>query len=203
MFAALKPGDEVIYEDRHYRLGQAIDFSHILGHDLESGAIKQLPIRDLKPLQLLSLPRNSAVQEPVSGAELSEISTHDWEVARARHAAIKPLLKRGRGSTRAINEQAVKTGVHRSTIYRWLCAFREGQAVEALRKEKSGPPTRQGRVRAEVETIISGAINEHYLRREKPSVKYAAREAIVRCRNAGLKPPHPTTVRRRVKWIDG
>ena len=70
MFAGLKPGDEVIYGGRRYRLGRPVDFTRALGYDLATGEVQQLPIQDVTPTRFLSITPIQPAQNSVSGPDL-------------------------------------------------------------------------------------------------------------------------------------
>jgi putative transposase len=202
VFARLKPGDEVICGGRRYRLGRPLDFTHALAYDLVSGEVQQLPIQDITPTQGLAITPLAPSQDPLSGPDLQGISDEEWQIALKRFEALKPLLALAAPSRQAVNQRALEVGVHSSTLYRWLRAYKAERVVQALVNEKPGPAAQQGRLSTEVESIISVAIQNRYLRRERPSVESVVREVILQCRRAELHPPHANTVRRRVKWLD-
>jgi putative transposase len=59
----------------------------------------------------------------------------------------------------------------------------------------------QSRLNADVEAIVQSTVEEVYLSKQKPSVQHTYTEVLRRCRNAGLTPPHPNTVRYRIRQL--
>ncbi|WP_175452579.1 Mu transposase C-terminal domain-containing protein [Thiohalomonas denitrificans] len=100
-----------------------------------------------------------------------------------------------------VDEAAGEAGVHTVTLYRWIQRFESTGKVSALvRVPRSGGRGRS-RLSPDVETVLVATIEEDYLRAEKPNIEHTAEEVERRCRNAGLKAPHPNTVRNRIKLI--
>jgi putative transposase len=58
------------------------------------------------------------------------------------------------------------------------------------------------RIDPKVEAIVQGAINGYYLTCLRPSLQQTIDEIIGRCRSVCLKPPHPNTIRGRIKAVD-
>ena len=92
-------------------------------------------------------------------------------------------------------------GVHVSTLYRWLAAYRATGLLTALLPEAPGVRHGQTRLETNVEEIIKAAIEQVYLTRQRPSVQKVATEIAARCRSAGIPSPHPNTIRRRIASI--
>jgi putative transposase len=87
------------------------------------------------------------------------------------------------------------------TVYRWLQRYqRSGQVIALLPSERSGGRG-QSRLHPEVEAIIQATIEDVYLSKQKPSAQQTCVEVLRRCRNAGLAPPHPNTVRYRIRQL--
>jgi putative transposase len=57
------------------------------------------------------------------------------------------------------------------------------------------------RLETNIEEIIKAAIEQVYLTRQRPSVQKVVTEIRARCRAAGIPPPHPNTIRRRIASI--
>lgn len=59
--------------------------------------------------------------------------------------------------------------------------------------------TRLGR--AEVEAIIASAIEDEYLNRQKKKPSEVVEAVRRRCKTGGIEPPHPNTVRKRIREL--
>jgi putative transposase len=53
----------------------------------------------------------------------------------------------------------------------------------------------------DAEAIVQATIEDVYLSRQKPLVQHVCVEVLRRCRNAGVSPPHPNTVRSRIRHL--
>ena len=130
--------------------------------------------------------------------DLTRISEEAWSMARKRLAAIQPLLT-GEPVTKEVARQYAETaGVHVSTLYRWLEAYRKTEQLTTLLPGKPGIKTGQKCLPVSSEEIVSLVIEQVYLTRQRPSAQHVATEIIARCRDAGIAAPHPSTIRRRV-----
>ena len=130
--------------------------------------------------------------------DLTHVSEEDWYRARKRLEAIQPLLTAGPVSKQVAKQYAETAGVHVSTLYRWLEAYRKTEQLTALLPEKPGIELGDKRLPAGSEEIVSLVIKQVYLTRQRPSVRHVTAEIVARCRDAGLAVPHPSTIRRRI-----
>jgi putative transposase len=130
---------------------------------------------------------------PLPTPDLAQISEESWAKARA----IQPLLNTP--VTKEIaRECASSAGVHVSTLYRWLDAYRKTERMTALLPDRPGVRAGQTKLGREADHIVATALDELYLARQRPSIPYVTKEIIARCRTAGIQPPHPNTIRRRI-----
>jgi putative transposase len=133
--------------------------------------------------------------------DLTHVSEDDWSRARKRLEAIQPLLTAGPVSKQAAKQYAAVAGVHVSTLYRWLEAYRQTEQLMALLPRKPGVEFGDKRLPTGSEEMVSLVIKQVYLTRQRPSVQHVAAEIIARCRDAGIAVPHPSTIRRRIARI--
>ena len=129
--------------------------------------------------------------------DLAHISEESWAKARARFAAIQPLLN-GPVSKEVAKECAASAGVHVSTLYRWLDSYRTSERMTALLPGRPGQHSGETRLTRDVEDIVAAVIDELYLSRQRPSIRYVATEVMLKCKAAGVEPPHQNTIRRRI-----
>ncbi len=141
--------------------------------------------------------------QPVSRTppDLNHVSEETWSKARKRFAAVQPLLAETPVSKEAAKGFAQAAGVHVSTLYRWLEAYRTTGQLTALLPEKSGVRTGHKRLAENVEQIVAAVIEQIYLTRQRPSIQKAVTEILARCRADGIEAPHPNTIRRRIARI--
>ena len=129
------------------------------------------------------------------------ISDAAWQTAQERFAAIRPLLNTPHCTRAHVAECARLSGVTSATIYRWLKRYQRSGHVSALVPSVSSGGRGQGRLSLEAEAIIQATLEEVYLSRQKPSAQHVCVEVLRRCRNAGVTPPHPNTVRYRIRHL--
>jgi putative transposase len=110
--------------------------------------------------------------------DLTRISEEAWSTARKRLAAIQPLLTGEPVSKETAKQYAETAGVHVSTLYRWLEAYRKTERLTALLPGKCGTEPGQKRLPAGSEEIVSLVIEQVYLSRQRPSVQHVTTEII-------------------------
>lgn len=194
---SLEYGSAVSYQGQRYIIRQeSQDFATVTLYAPESGKIVQAPIVELSPLS----------DAPVAPAEdLATIDDEDWQEANRIYGIIKPLLENP-GRTKAdVLEMADKCQVHYTSIYRWIRQFESiGKVSVFLRGERKDKGKKL--LPEPVEKIVQEVIETYYLSRQKWSPAKICREINTRCAKAKpnkLDPPHPNTIRNRLKQIDG
>jgi len=88
--------------------------------------------------------------------------------------------------------------VHVSTVYRWTKAFQAtGMVADLAPKRPSGG---RGKIRIDplAESIVTELLAEKYLTGQRLRPSRLMRDIQIRCRRAGVSPPHSNTVRRRI-----
>jgi putative transposase len=88
--------------------------------------------------------------------------------------------------------------VHTATIYRWLRLWEASGHLPGLVPSKGHPAVGSSRLPPAVDEIVTATIKEKYLDRQRRRAEDVSREIVQRCRTAGLRPPHSSTVRRRI-----
>jgi putative transposase len=139
---------------------------------------------------------------PSTGAtrsrDLASIPEEQWDIAKHRFAAIRPLLEGASLTAVAIDEQARRCQVHRSTLYRWLAAYLQTPSLDALLPHQRGCSRGSRRLVPEIEAVLESSIEGRYLTRQRLSPIHVVRDIQLRCREAGLAAPSESTVRRRL-----
>jgi putative transposase len=173
-----------------------LDLETVLVHDSQSGEAKRLKIRDLAPV---GPPPETRV--PTGAVDLVSVPEAAWQIAQTRFAVIRPLLTTPHATRAHVAERARMAGVHLATVYRWLQRYQQSGCVSALIPSERLGGRGQSRLAADVEAIVQTTIEEVYLSAQKPSVQHLGVEVRRRCRNAGVLPPHPNTVRYRIRHL--
>ena len=133
-----------------------------------------------------------------SGPSPSSASDADWAEAVRRDAVIRPLSAVSRYQSHLIAEASRKLGLSNRRIYGLLDAFRQNPVTASLLPRKPGPKKGARQLNAAVDAQIEAAIDEVYLKRERPTLRKVLREAARNCRTAGLTPPSMKALRARV-----
>lgn len=188
----LTPGTEVGYNGANYSIKRVLDLSNVLIEHLETKTLIRVEIKDL--VQCYTDIEKPKVKKHTDAFHYSE---KDWAIALKRLAIITPIIQNKLG-TEEIKAIASKEKVHISTIYRWIERYQKTQQTSSLVRDNKTPVTKKGRLDDEVELIISTAIEDVYLTRQKKSVQKVCDEVIRRCNNAKIVPPSPATIRRRI-----
>lgn len=195
----LEPGASVESGGKRYKITHLLDLEAVLCEEVSTGKKERLFIKDLEPVSAKANAEGESSEPGVP--DLSELSEKEWQEAYRRFDIIRPLLDPSRHSTEGVAEQARAAGVHSSTIYRWIDAFeRTGQTSALLPAKKPGGKGRS-RLSQETEAVLHATIEDFYLNKQRRSAEKTCQEVRRRCRNAGLKPPHPNTIRNRIAQV--
>ncbi len=192
----IEPGAWVTIEGRRFCIRQVLDLETVLVGHAETGETRHAKIGDL---QSSESPSETPPETTVT--ELAEIEDKDWHRVRERFAAIQPLLDDPDCTREKVRARAESVGRHPATLYRWLQDYRHGSRLSILVPAKRGIRRGHSLLDPEVETILAATIDEFYLSGQKRSAQHTYNEVARRCRNAGIKHPHPNTVRNRIKAL--
>ena len=189
---SLKPGTEVLYNERRCRITHVLDLSLVLVSDNETNQVKQAKITDLKPVPL--------AQTPKPKADLNQISDAVWQAAERKYEIIRPLLEISGRTLKDVEARAKEYDIHAMTIYKWIRAYEAQGRITAL---QVNPRSDKGsaKLSKEVEVIIAATIESEYLTRNSKSISRICAEIRQKCENANLPAPHCNTVRKRIDQI--
>jgi putative transposase len=189
----LHPGSWGIVGGRRVYISHVLDLDNVLVRESETGAAQRVKIRDLQP------PEPDAERPLVAvSADLTAIEDAAWQSARERFAIIQPLLEESASTRVQVHARAASVGRHPATLYRWLQQYRHSGRLSSLVPDKRGRRWGQRLLHPDVEAILTTTIDEVYLSAQKRSIPQTYTEVERRCRNAGLRPPHALTVRKRI-----
>ena len=155
-FIRVSVGDRVAAGGCEAVVTHIVSAEQAIVRDLTGGAVRQVPIRTLRPAPTAPEPRLQII-------DLSLVGDEDWAAAQMRYEAVKPLLAAPRIDHKVLMEVAASTGRHQATIYRWLRRYQQEGRQTALIPAKRGVQPGHRRLRPEAETIVSAAIEERYL----------------------------------------
>jgi putative transposase len=162
-----------------------------MAKDQETGRSIELKLCDITaPVQLFTLEKNVA-------KDLALIDDKDWTTAEQWFSRLYPLLS-GRRTDEMVRAVAKEAGVHRTTIYRKLALYEQGGRVSDLIPTQSSGGRGHNRLTAEVEVIIDSVLRDHYLTKQKRSIKCTVDEIRRIFARTELKPPHYNTIRNRI-----
>lgn len=138
-----------------------------------------------------------------SGGRLRFLDQSDAEAAqqRGRLDAVIRLAGLTQRTRQDVEREAAALGVSAVTLYKLLRRYLDNPKPESVLELRRGWTKGRSRLNTPTTDIISAAIDDTYLTREKPPVSKLVREINGRLRRAGLKEVMATTVQRRVESL--
>ncbi len=125
-------------------------------------------------------------------------SDTDWAEAVRREAVIRPLADLPQLGLHVATAAARTLGVSVPRVYALLRSFRDHPVTTSLLSHRPGPAKGARLLSAPLESRIEAAIEEVYLKPERPTVKRVWSEVKRTCHAAGMKPPSMKALRARV-----
>ena len=193
---SLEMGSVVAVDGERYTIVRFIDLYSVLALK-DDGARVRLSVA--KILDALTRDEVPDVEETsIASSGFERLSPEAWKVAETRASVLAPLIGADRPTRAMADAAAASLGVHRATIYRWLKAFKASGAVAELAPHR--PHGGRGKTRTDplAEAIVSELLQEKYLTSQRLLPSRIMRDVNMRCRRAGVEPPHANTVRRRI-----
>jgi len=190
-------GQDVQVAGVAYTLVRYIDLYSVLAVRGDTGERVRLAVADL--LEAKGLPdeaNDDRDSKDSSGFE--RLTESQWQSAQERAALVAPLLASPPASRAQAELIAAGAGVHVATLYRWANRLRATGQLADLAPSPSNGGRGKLRINKLSEDIVAQAIEEQYLTKQRKSVAVLMRDIQAKCRRAGLPPPHPNTVRRRI-----
>ena len=193
----IAPDVSVMSSGLLYVITHVVSSSDVIARRADTGALEALSIHLLEPVDIQD---HSSTKE--SGhRDLSMFSEKEWREAEMRLQTIRPLLNLSRRTIEDVNRVAKQAKVHVATIYAWLNLYEDGGEVTSLIPQRSGRKAGVKLVSTAVEVVIDTVINEAYLNEQKLRPKDISDEVLRRCKLINIQPPHPNTVRNRLKRL--
>lgn len=196
----VEKGATVLHNGREYLVLRVVDLNLVLARDPASGENVLLKIGTVEPPA-----RQHSESHGQLEWDLEAVPSEDWEIAESRLKLIEPLLQANRSRTQADYLAAAQAaGVEKTTIYRWMAAYRSSGLLSSLLPVHRTGGGGKSRLPPEVQLIVDDYIRTKHLTLQKPSPAKTAREIRRLCANAGLTPlPAATTIYRQIGWISG
>jgi putative transposase len=135
-------------------------------------------------------------------ADLSLIPDADWREAERRAAVIRPLAALDRRPRHMILAAAAALGLAERQTYTLVrrCMDAGGDLTALLPGRSSGGRAKP-RVATAGEVVLHQTVRQLYLKPQKPTAARLAREVAGQCGAEKLRPPSPSTIRRRLKAL--
>ena len=124
-----------------------------------------------------------------------------WRRALERQPELRKLIETPTRSRSDVEAAAHRLGLHISTLYRLLRRFASDQTAEAITGEARGWRPGRSRLPASIDSVIDAAVQDFFLTKQAPTAAALHREIALRCRAAGLAPPAPSTIHRRLRKL--
>jgi len=197
-FFRAEPGQLVRFGEKRFRITHLLSVDSVLAVDLQTHESQRLRVESITPVP----PDELVESRSEVDRDLAHFSKEEWAEAQRRFTAIKPLLESSLRTRAMTDKLAEKERIHASTLYKWLKVYQAAGHVSALVPEKRGRKNGTLLLRDEQEKVISSAIEDVYLSKQRHTKQEVVDEVIRRCRLAKIDAPHANTVRNRIASIE-
>ncbi|OIQ84243.1 transposon Tn7 transposition protein TnsB [mine drainage metagenome] len=188
-------GELVNCNGQEYVILRVVDLSQVLAKCVNTKEVELLEIRYLSPWVV----KNQDVAEK-KDIDLLDVAETDWEEARRRLEAIRPMLYRQERGSGIVARISKETGYSPATLYRWRDYYSNSGLLTSLLPTKRSGGQGKGRISQEVEAIIEHTLENFYLTDQKQSIKETVDKIQGLCEKASLPQPHWNTVKNRINW---
>jgi len=188
----IEPGLNVQWAGMKFVISSIVDPNSVLITNISNGEIKRISISELTFLK-------DKNEEPKS-QDISTITESEWKKAQKRFEIIKPLLDEKVNGI-AFKDRAKEYGTSVVTIYRWRTAYQKTGKLSSLIDTKRSGGFGKSRLENKIEEIVNSTISQTYLTSQRKSINHTIHSVLLNCRKAGLKAPHPNTIRRRINSL--
>lgn len=158
-------------DDREYLVCRFETPMSVVLRDTETHATLKAPLERIR-CRLPAHRRGNLDLEAIAPARL--------DTAESKYHIIKPLLEAGSWTTADVENAAKAAGVARSTVYRWLKSFAEGNVVSNLMRKQRNDSGKT-RLPDAVEKIIGDVIADYWLTPERRTPAKTYREVKRLC----------------------
>lgn len=197
-FYIFVPGDQVTDGKKQYLVKHIVSATVLIGVSDDESVPVRLPIDTLR---LTGQQPATAAEPKGEDKELLGFSDEEWQEAQRRYQAVRIVLEMPDRSQEAVVQVAQRFGVHFTTLYRWLRAYSDSARVSALVANKPGPAKGNKKLSKDLEVVIQDAIESTYLHKQRHNAQDVIEEVQRKCRLAKIEPPHPNTIRNRIRLV--
>lgn len=187
----ISKGEKVLYNSTLCIIVRIIDIDTLSIEEIKTNIIHTVKIAELESIKNFSVNNEK---------NLVSLSDKEWEKAQHRYNLISPILK-NRGDYKLISSISKNNKISIPTIYRWVKIFETYGTVSSLAGKKKNGGQGKSRLPDDLENIIANKIHSVYLNQSKKSINKTIREVNLECDKYSIKPPHPNTIRNRIKNI--
>ncbi len=188
-------GELVNYNNQEYVVMKVIDLTKVLARNPNTKETEVLEIRHLSPWVVKQ--EESTDSKDI---ELLDVSDEDWDEARSRLEAIRPMLTRQERNSGLVERISKETSYSPATLYRWRKFYINSGLLSSLLPTKRSGGQGKGRISEEVEAIIENTLQNFYLTDQKQTIQATVDEVRRLCESANLPKPHWNTVKNRIDW---
>jgi putative transposase len=188
----IQENEFVEHEKNIYKISTIIDFSSVIGIDVETKRPKRLLIQELKPVSVKDIDKDVAIFK-----DIHDYTENEFQEIQKKYMAIQPLLS-DNITREEIEKHAQNIGVHFTTLYRWLKKYKSTGTLAGLLPRPSGRKKGETRLDHMTEEVMQEVINTYYLSKQKPSVQAVINKINIECKNRNITPPGKNTVRNRI-----
>lgn len=192
-FFEAKPGQNVRSGGRNYRISHILSLDSVMAVDLGTGDSTRLRIETLTRYS-----ESGDEDDELAEKDLYQYSKEEWAEAQRRLQILKPLLADPLRTRSVVKQKASENGVHVATLYKWMKTYQLTGHVSSLVPEKRGRKTGTRLLTKEVEEVISSAIDELYLSKDRGTAQDVVDEVTRRCRRLKIRAPNHNSIRLRI-----
>lgn len=184
---------KLLWRERPVTVKDRSSGSTIIVQNDDGGELLQVPTSELMPRARRS--------DPALATSLMTIDQSTWDHAASRAATLRMIIGAGDRSE-SVRHGAAELGISERQLWRLVRQFETGgESVTTLLPKSRGRRKGCRMLSAEGERLIVDALDEHYLRKEKPSLAYLQERVAGICREKGLKPIGRDALRRRIEGL--
>lgn len=189
----IKENEYVNCKNKIYKISTILNFSEVIGIDIETKRPKKLFVNELTPLKNQN--DNISIFK-----DFSDITNQEFFDLEKKYLAIEPILTNSI-SKKDIEKYSKKIGVHFTTLYRWLRNYKSTGTLAGLLSKPSGRKEGENKLNLDTEEVIKNTIESYYLTVQKPSIQATITKVFDECTKRNIPLPSKNTIRNRIKKI--
>lgn len=183
-------GEKVLYRGIPSIIVKVISINTVSIEEIETNIIHTVNVNELQPYE----------SGYMAEKEIFSLTEKEWEKAKKHYEIIKPILA-NRGDADLVRTISKNNNISVSTIYRWIKLFDDSGLISSLSGKKRKGGAGKSRLSKIQDEIINDKIHAVFLNSSRKSITKTIREIELACDEFSIKPPHPNTIRNRIKAI--